>query len=313
MQIAQPSIYVFKSEFDQDGNLNDMEVKCQYKTWVFPGGELGFKFDATTVENLTYLRDEKPGKHQLVINFGSQVITSESIQMLYHVTDALENIFGEKPVCFNLDVYYLPFARQDRVCHAGESFALKVFLKQLYPLGVNELNVFDIHNYSAVESILKELNRGLLPTSYLFVNDCHQKYCANVATVGHEFDHIVAPDKGAMKKAKEFRKSLPHTFLSKTRVDGKVVYEDLTPGTLSGKVLVLDDIFDHGTTFGALAEMLHRTQPDITELSLYVTHGIFSGDETKMLKNLSGYSKVFCFNVMNPKAKKLIGDKLETA
>jgi ribose-phosphate pyrophosphokinase len=313
MQIAQPSIYVFKSKFDQDGNLNNMEVKCEYKTWVFPGGELGFKFEVETVEKLKCLRDEKNGKPELAVAFDQQIVTSESIQMLYHVTDALENIFGEKPAHFTLDMTYLPFARQDRVCHAGESFALKVFLKQLYPLGVNVLYANDIHNYTAVENILKELNRGLPSSSWLTVTDIHQKHCANAATGAYEFDHIVAPDKGAMEKAKEFRKNLPHTFLSKTRVEGKVVYDDLTPGILSGKVLVLDDIFDHGTTFGALAEMLHRTQPDITELSLYVTHGIFSGDETKMLKNLSGYSKVFCFNVINPKAKELIGDKLETA
>jgi phosphoribosylpyrophosphate synthetase len=312
MQIAQPSIYVFKSSFDLDGNLNNSEVKCEYKTWVFPGGELGFKFDAETVEKLKYLRDEKPGKHELVVSFDQQIVTSESIQMLYHVTDALENIFSEKPAYFTLDMTYLPFARQDRVCHAGESFALKVFLKQMYPLGVNVIHASDIHNYAAVETILKDLNRGLLPVSRLKVVDTHQKYCATAITPMDDFDHIVAPDKGAMEKAKEFRANLPHTFLNKTRVDGKVVYEDLTPGTLSGKVLVLDDIFDHGTTFGALAEMLRRTQPDITELSLYVTHGIFSGDETKMLKNLSGYKKVFCFNVLNPKAKELIGDKLET-
>lgn len=84
--------------------------------------------------------------------------------------------------------------------------------------------------------------------------------------------------------------------MSKTRVDSKVVYVDYAYDTIKGSVCVVDDLVDGGFTFLSLAEMLKRTQPNITSLNLYVTHGLFSKG-TEELKKF--YDRIYVHNLMN--------------
>ena len=114
-----------------------------------------------------------------------------------------------------------------------------------------------------------------------------------------KFDALIAPDKGAAEKVMtHYQVSLgtPCHTLNKVRLDGRVIYEDYPHDTIQGKVCVVDDICDGGATFLSLAEMLYRSQPNMSRLDLYVTHGIFSKGTDELLKK---YATIYVHNNMN--------------
>lgn len=139
------------------------------KLWKFPGNEVGVKFDIPAKCNNDFLIE-------------AIMPTSDEIQQLFQIVDILR--INRKNPRIVLNIPYLPYARQDRVCNVGESFALKVFIKQLDTLCLNEINVVDLHSqvsrncleemYSERLSLESEIYRsvcrfkdktGLLPSS----------------------------------------------------------------------------------------------------------------------------------------------------
>lgn len=83
------------------------ELKVQ--TFVFPGGEEGVKLDT---DNLRYRHTAHP--FQALI---CRIQRSSDVMQLVMVADALKR-FDPTPI--RLILPYVPYARQDRVCVAGE-------------------------------------------------------------------------------------------------------------------------------------------------------------------------------------------------
>lgn len=248
-------------------DTSQVQEVIPYNKWTFPTGETGVKFPEPIVKGKMY---------NVYWNYQSD---AELIEVLL-VCNALQ----EQGANVMLIVPYLPHSRQDRVCHAGEAFALKVLLQTLRTLNV-VVCTYDVHS-SAAYSFHHQLYNVPQGT-------CQEKL--------PKFDFLIAPDKGAADKAKghkQAKEGVPVVFLSKTRIDGKVVYEDFTSTELSGKVCVVDDLCDGGATFVALGEMLRRLHPDITELNLSVTHGCFTQGLDKIKKI---YDNVYCTFLHNSK------------
>lgn len=113
------------------------------------------------------------------------------------------------------------------------------------------------------------------------------------------FETVIAPDAGAKSKAalhtsvSSCKSNL--VCLSKTRTELGIVYDDLAFENIVGTACVVDDICDGGATFISLAQMLRRTQPQMTSLNLYVTHGIFSKGFYELM---SFYDKIYVSNMM---------------
>jgi ribose-phosphate pyrophosphokinase len=247
--------------------VNSKEVN--YKRWNFPSGELGI---------------------QLLDNFDAKCFdiewkfqNNEEIFEILLLSDAIRGIGSYVDI---FSIKYLPYSRQDRVCHKGESFSLRVMSELINQVQADFVVTWDAHS---------NISEALIPN----LSNVRQHY---LATKLPKFDFLIAPDKGAADKAKLHYQVIfegtPVVFLTKTRKDGKVLYDDLEVDTIQGEVCVVDDLADAGFTFLSLVEMLKRTQPGITKLSLYVTHGLFTAGAETLLQS---YDEIFTANLVNSK------------
>ena len=205
------------------------------------------------------------------------------------LVNALRDEFPES-VHFDLDLPYIPYSRQDRVCAVGDAFGLKVFADQLNSLNFRYVIIFDAHS----------------DVSPALINNCINREVKNLFVLNPEFiskySHLVAPDVGAYKKVNSIAShfNLPVIPALKTR--------DTATGRLSNTVvvtegvenptrlLVIDDLVDAGGTFLALGAKLKQAFPH-TPIDLYVSHGIFA-------KGLNGldkyYDSIYCHNLFTP-------------
>lgn len=257
---------------------NTANQEVLYKRWVFPAGEVGIKFDTALV----------PGnQYSVFLNSGR----SDDVMACLQLIDALIREVG--PEFITLGIGYLPYGRQDRVCHKGEAFGLELFAKMLAVSGVRFVVVADPHSDVFKSLMIQYGIRCLILTQAVCARDLPK------------FDVLIAPDAGAREKAQNHRQVATElqenptklVQLSKVRKEGRVEYEDLEFDTIEGNVCVIDDMCDGGATFIALADMLHRTQPNIDTLNLYVTHGIFSKGVDELKKS---YNQIFVYNLLNP-------------
>lgn len=198
------------------------------------------------------------------VTVNAQLNTPADQMALFFTTDALRRKY---PLAkFFLNMHYLPYARQDRVCNEGESHNLKVFCEMVNNLKYDLVHVADPHSNVALALINNlvvidqyEIFRGIKPSFREWT--------------------IVAPDNGATKKCEEFAKKVGAagviTF-SKTREMSTGEITSLKPNQEikpNGNYLVLDDLCDGGRTFIELAKYFSNTE---CRLELAVTHGIFS-------------------------------------
>lgn len=205
------------------------------------------------------------------------------------LVNALRDEFPES-VHFDLDLPYIPYSRQDRVCAVGDAFGLKVFADQLNSLNFRYVIIFDAHS----------------DVSPALINNCINREVKTLFVLNPEFiskySHLVAPDAGAYKKVNSIAShfNLPVIPALKTR--------DTATGRLSNTVvvtegvenptrlLVIDDLVDAGGTFLALGAKLKQAFPH-TPIDLYVSHGIFA-------KGLNGldkyYDSIYCHNLFTP-------------
>jgi ribose-phosphate pyrophosphokinase len=198
------------------------------------------------------------------VTVNAQLNTPADQMSLFFTTDALRRKY---PLAkFFLNMYYLPYARQDRVCNEGESHNLKVFCDMLNNLKYDIVYVADPH--SSVASAL--INNLVVIDQYEIFRGIKPSF--------REWT-IVAPDAGATKKCEEFAKKVGAggviTF-SKTREMSTGEITSLKPNqeiSSKGKYLVLDDLVDGGRTFIELAKYFSKTK---SKIELAVTHGIFS-------------------------------------
>lgn len=254
-------------------NLKVNGHEVEFKSWKFPAGEVGVKLPQI----------EEHEKVGIVLTMP----TSDEIFIALNILDALA-IQGIPRENIDLFIPYFPYGRQDRMCHEGESFALRVFAQILKSVPhYNNIYIKDTHS---------EVTHQALMGYGVQVKHMSQSSCAKYLP---KFSVLIAPDKGAAEKVMTHYQvglgTLCHTLL-KTRKDGQVTYVDEAYDTISGDVCVVDDICDGGATFLSLAEMLKRTQPNITSLNLYVTHGIFSKGTDELLKL---YDTIYVHNNMN--------------
>lgn len=198
------------------------------------------------------------------VSVTARINTPADQMALFFATDALRRKY---PLAkFFLNMYYLPYARQDRVCNEGESHNLKVFCQMVNNLKYDLVQVADPH--SSVATAL--LDNVVVIDQYEIFRKIKPSFREWI---------IVAPDNGATKKCEEFAKKVGAagviTF-SKTREMSTGEITSLKPNqeiSPNGNYLVLDDLCDGGRTFIELAKYFSKTD---CRLELAITHGIFS-------------------------------------
>ncbi len=252
-------------------------TEVEFSRWVFPGGEVGVK-----------LPELDPSLHYLVYVLNPN---SEDLFVFFNLIDALRNAkVGKSRI--QVLMPYIPYARQDRVCHPGESHGLSTFAKQLRAdPWWSSLTVVDPHSPASI---------AYLNSSFYELRVISQgEAAANLP----QYDYLIAPDQGASKKLGEHEqvasgKAL-QLFLNKTRINSTVKHEPLHDNIIVGTACIVDDICDGGATFLSVGNMLRKNQPRMTKLDLYVTHGLFSKG-THELDQL--FDNVYTAYNFNPKA-----------
>jgi ribose-phosphate pyrophosphokinase len=228
--------------------------RLEIESFVFSGGEVSVK-----------VPDIDP--HEGCVIF-ALLRSSEDVIKLLMVKDALDRKMYTSRISLNMP--YIPYARQDRVCNLGEAFSLQVFCKLINSCNFDRVWVKDPH--SDVAPALLD-NVHITQSKWIVRNDSYKWNSYKDAI-------IVSPDAGANKKVTDLCKVLrKDTFiradkvrdLSTGEIKSTVVYCDDLKGQ---DCLIVDDICDGGRTFIELGKALKAKGAG--KVGLYVTHGIFS-------------------------------------
>lgn len=253
-------------------------IDLQYKLIQFSAGELHPQIqDYALIGNIESI-SIKP------ITYNPTFIVELSL-----LVNALRYEF-HMSIPIDLDLPYVPYSRQDRVCAQGDAFGLKVFADQLNALNFNLVAIFDAHS-------------DVAPA---LINNCIHRETKDLFALNSRFldkySHLVSPDAGSYKKVTSIASliDLPVIPALKTR--------DTTTGRLSNtilvtdgvespsRLLVIDDICDGGYTFILLGKELKKTFPD-TPIDLYISHGIFGKGIDELKKY---YDNIYCYNLFSP-------------
>lgn len=226
------------------------EVDSQIEAFQFPGGERHLRvpenFAETSTGAVLYGADPTD-----IIDLG---LWADMVKQR-----------GERAVAY---IPYFPAARADR----GTPFGAKVYADIINSFELDEVVIFDphspvitdlIHNVRVVDST-RAVRNAVSGRAFT---------AADNGYVG-----VIAPDKGAVARAEHVAKALHLPLFKATKErnfeTGKLSSFAVEPLPDTGRLLVVDDICDGGGTFCGLAEAAGIGRE---RLSLWVSHGIFSG------------------------------------
>ncbi len=215
--------------------------------------------------------------------------SNDRIMELLLTIDAVRRL---NPIAkIELTIPYFPYARQDRVCNAGEALSVKVMANLINSLKCDRVTIIDPHS---------DVTPALL-------NNCDVITQADIIAksnlagrIKEENWALIAPDAGAVKKTQQVAKSLASEdflpdilYADKVRntKTGKITHTRFKGEVNKRKVLIIDDICDGGKTFIELAKVLQAK--GVEQIYLYITHGIFSYG----LEVLQPYfQKIYCYH-----------------
>ena len=166
---------------------------------------------------------------------------------------------------------YYGYARQDTKFQDGEAISAKA-LAGLISLNADKVITVDPHK----EHILNFFSAPAYSCSA--VSEI-AKYL-----IEKEIDMILAPDKGAVERAKKASEIIncEVDYMEKTRIDGTTV--EIKPKNLDAKnknVAIIDDIISTGGTMSLSIKELKKQ--GAKKIFVACTHGLFAGDAIKKL------------------------------
>lgn len=238
---------------------NKQVIDVAVKRFTFSGGEVHVVLD----EAIQQVERED------VIEIHTEIRSSEDMVALELVKDAVERSAKFKVVT-KLIMLYVPYARQDRACEAGEAFSLAVFARRLNALEFNEVIVADPHS-DVTPALIKNIT--IIPQERIV--KCMLDFYINQMNFA-----LVSPDGGALKKIFKVAKELGgvDVFCAEKIRDtsnGAILRTEIPVQDFEGRhLIIVDDICDGGRTFVELAKILRERNAGI--IDLYATHGIFS-------------------------------------
>lgn len=220
-----------------------------------------FKFSGGEIQVNTHWR-------HIPVHVKATLRDSDDIMTLILAVNALRANFC---TIEQLEIPYIPYARQDRVCASGEAFSIKAMAEIINSLKANKVIGWDVH--SDVTSAL--INNFIEYPQVDFIGwDIELERILRDKSVW-----ICSPDAGALKKIHRIQKVLKSDRLltaSKERdaETGNILSTNVDCVGSPQKVIILDDICDGGRTFIEIAKVLKAR--GAKKIYLYVTHGIFS-------------------------------------
>ncbi len=182
---------------------------------------------------------------------------AELVSLIF-ITKHLKNAGVED---IDLDMPYIPNARQDRVKNEEDVFTLKYFAEIINGLGFKSVSVLDPHSYVS-EAVIDRI-KICSPKGYV------EEVLSKVGEVT-----MFYPDEGAMKRYSGMI-DRPYVFGMKNRdwKTGNILGLDVVGATelIEGRdVLIVDDICSRGGTFYHSAKRLKEL--GAMKIYLYISH-----------------------------------------
>ena len=114
------------------------ETEIKHTVLGFYGGERHVQIDSSTGDPISK------------VTIHANVNSSNDLMDLLLIENALRYQFGPM-LKINLELPYLPYSRQDRVCAPGQAFSLEVFANILKTLRLERVVTWDCHSQIGVE------------------------------------------------------------------------------------------------------------------------------------------------------------------
>jgi len=239
-------------------SLGDKSL-ISFESFRFSGGEEHIRFQPFNFSE------------SIKIEIFARLIDSSKLMQLMLAVDALKRLTKET-VAIELIAPYFPYARQDRVCVEGEALGASVMASFINSLGFSKVTIWDAH--SDVSPAL--LNRVINVEQINLLEKCEE---LTQRLISGELT-LISPDAGASKKtikiSERFNGQPEVIQAQKIRnlKTGEILKTEIIGNVKGKKILIADDICDGGRTFVELAKVLK--QNGAIEISLFITHGIFS-------------------------------------
>lgn len=229
-----------------------------HERFFFPAGEAHINFTPTATVQIADLRGAD----------------GNDLFALAMWADACKRFESLKTV---LLLPYLPGARQDR-----GSLDARVYANFINDLDLDRVVCVDPHS-DVMPALIDRLD----------VVDIVELMAWK--TLRGKWVGVISPDIGARKRAEKVAglldvpvyQAMKHRDFATGKLSNFTCEE--IPATVTGKLLVVDDICDGGGTFIGLADALNLLPK---QLDLWVTHGVFSNGAVERL--LDHYGQVFC-------------------
>ena len=221
----------------------------------FPDGEL-------------YVRiKEKIENHEIIII--QTTYPDKNIIELFLLLDACKRANAKK---ITVIIPYFGYARQDKQFKPGEPISAEA-LATLICVNADEIITIDPH-----KEHIKDFFS--IPIKSVSAVPALAGYLKN-----KNIDVVLAPDKGAIKRAKDTAKILncEVDYLEKKRIDGNTI--TIKPKQLEVKnknVAIIDDIISTGGTMAAAITELKKQKA--AKVYVVCTHGLFAGTAIDKLK-----------------------------
>lgn len=230
---------------------------------VFPDGQKIAHIDINLLSEI--VREHNMG-NVITIKF---LWSWENLQILIGVVAILKSWGVDR---FVLKIPYLFGSRADRQFDTCEPH----YLKQVIAPIINSLGAFRVYSHDVHSDVAEACidNFTSLPRKH-YVEKALQHLKEH--TLNNRVC-LVVPDAGAVKKSHEIDYLFQDVvFATKYRVieTGEICYIKLDKLSDTHNYLIVDDICDGGATFLSLANEIRKHDP-FCQISLYVTHGIFS-------------------------------------
>lgn len=191
---------------------------------------------------------------------------------------------------------YLAYTRHDKE-ETHKSHITPLVGQLLKTSGIDRVITCDVHS-SMVENLFPIPIISLSPAKI---------FASELKKISFLDATIVSPDKGAINRCedvvRELKMNSPVTYISKKRTDVITHFE--LHGNVKERVVIIDDILDTGKTLISCCEKL--LEKGVKEIIIFITHGLFTGDEWKRLWDLK-VKKIYCTNSL-PLPKHLLSEK----
>lgn len=230
-------------------------------------------------ECIAFSKSDVRGKKVYIIQSTSKPVNDRIMETLIFI-DAVRRANCRE---VTLIIPYYGYARQDRIAHKNEPITAKMVADLFSHSGVKRVITLELHT-PQIQGFFGIPVDNLSPSS-LFAEYIKARLKNDPAFTGKNIA-IVAPDHGALHRARDLSLYIPNTNLvviDKRRPRPNVAEITNVMGDINGKICVMiDDIIDTGGTILAGAKVLKEKGARM--VFICCSHALFNGEAFKNME-----------------------------